>query len=86
MLKNPEFFIRFVPADSLLHFNRVFSDIDESEKCRFNYQCCIAQEKKGYTLKKLKEQKEFFGVYVLQTNSSKSAQEVFESNKNVGGL
>ena len=64
----------------------VFSDIDESEKCRFNYQCCIAQEKKGYTLKKLKEQKEFFGVYVLQTNSSKSAQEVFESNKNVGGL
>ena len=37
-------------------------------------------------VKKLKEQKEFFGVYVLQTNSSKSAQEVFESNKNVGGL
>ena len=35
---------------------------------------------------KLEEQKEFFGVYVLQTNSSKSAQDVFESYKKRWGI
>lgn len=64
----------------------VSRDIDENEKCRFNYQRCIDQGKKGYTPEKLEEQKEFFGVYVLETNSSKSAQEVFESYKRRWGI
>jgi len=64
----------------------VYRDIDENEKCRFNYQRCIDQRKKGYTAEKLAEQKEFFGVYVLQTNSSKSAPDVFASYKKRWGI
>ena len=59
----------------------VFQDVDENEKSRFNYLRCIDLGKKGYTQEKLAEVQDFFGVYVLQTNSSKSAKEVFESYK-----
>ena len=64
----------------------VFRDVDENEKCRFNYQRCIDQGKKGYTAEKLEEQKEFFGVYVLQTNSSRPPEEVFTSYKKRWGI
>lgn len=64
----------------------VYRDIDENEKKRFNYQRNIDAGKKGYTKEGLEANKELFGVYVLQTNSSKSAQEVFEAYKKRWGL
>lgn len=59
----------------------IFRDVDENEKCRYNYQRCIDQGKRGYTPEKLEANKEFFGVYVFQTNSTKSPKEVFEAYK-----
>ena len=59
----------------------VFKDVDENEKCRYNYQHSIDLGKNGYTVEKLREKEEFFGVYVFQTNSKKSAKEVFEAYK-----
>ncbi len=59
----------------------IFRDVDENEKCRYNYQRCIDQGGKGYTPEKLEANKEFFGVYVFQTNSTKSPKEVFEAYK-----
>ena len=47
----------------------VYRDIDENEKIRFNYLRSIDLKKSGYTLEKFEENKEFFGVYVLQSNS-----------------
>ena len=64
----------------------VFRDVDENEKCRYNYQRCIDQGKKGYTPEKLEAMKEFFGVYVLQTNCSKTPKEVFEAYKKRWGI
>ncbi len=64
----------------------VFRDIDENEKCRFNYQHNIELGKSGYTQEKLEEKKEFFGVYVLQTNSAMSVEEVFASYKKRWGI
>jgi len=46
----------------------VFRDIDENEKIRFNNLRSIDLGKSGYTQEKFEENKEFFGVYVLQTN------------------
>ena len=64
----------------------MFRDIDENEKCRFNYLHSIELGKSGYTHEKLEEKKEFFGVYVLQTNSAMSAEEVFASYKKRWGI
>ena len=50
---------------------------EENEKCRFNYQHCIELGKSGYTWEKFEQSKETFGVYVLQSNAAKSAEEVF---------
>lgn len=55
----------------------IFRDIEENEKCRFNYQHCIELGKSGYTWEKFEQSKETFGVYVLQSNAAKSAEEVF---------
>ncbi len=64
----------------------VFRDIDENEKCRFNYQHSMELGKSGYTAEKYEQNKEFFGVYVLQSNSSKTAKEVFECYKKRWGI
>ena len=64
----------------------VFRDIDENEKCRFNYLHCIELGKDGYTLEKLEQSKEFFGVYVLQSNAALSAEEVFARYKKRWGI
>ena len=64
----------------------VFRDIDENEKCRFNYQHSMELGKSGYTAEGYEQSKEFFGVYVLQSNSSKTAKEVFECYKKRWGI
>ena len=62
----------------------VFRDIDENEKCRFNYQHSIALGKSGYTPEGLERNKDFFGVYVLQSNSAKTPEEIFTGYKKGG--
>lgn len=64
----------------------VFRDIDENEKCRFNYQRSIDLGKSGYTQEKLEQSKELFGVYVLQSNSGLSAEQVFAGYKKRWGI
>lgn len=64
----------------------VFRDIDENEKCRFNYQRSIDLGIKGFTSEKLEEQKDNLGVYVFQSNASLSAQEVFTNYKKRWGI
>ena len=64
----------------------VFRDIDENEKCRYNYQHCMELGRSGYTREKFEQNKETFGVYVLQSNSAKSAQEVFGGYKKRWGI
>ena len=64
----------------------VFRDIDENEKCRFNYQHSIELGINGYTKEKLEAQKENFGVYVLQSNAALTAEEVFASYKKRWGI
>ena len=64
----------------------VFRDIDENEKCRFNYQHCIELGRSGYTQEKFEQNKETFGVYVLQSNTAKTAEEVFGGCKKRWGI
>ena len=64
----------------------VFRDIDENEKSRFNYLRSIELGKKGYTHEKFEEVKETFGVYVLQSNAPKSAEEIFAGYKKRWGI
>ena len=64
----------------------VFRDIDENEKCRYNYQHCMELGRSGYTQEKFEQSKEVFGVYVLQSNSAKSAEEVFAGYKKRWGI
>ena len=64
----------------------VFRDIDENEKCRFNYQHCMELGKAGYTQEKFAQNKDVFGVYVLQSNSEMSATEVFANYKKRWGI
>ena len=64
----------------------VFRDIDENEKSRFNYQHSIDLGKSGYTQERLEAKKEFFGVYVLQSNSAMSAEQIFASYKKRWGI
>ena len=42
--------------------------------------------RKGYTQEKFEQSKEVFGVYVLQSNSAKSAEEVFTGYKKRWGI
>ena len=64
----------------------VFRDIDENEKCRFNYQHCIELGRSGYTQEKFEQNKETFGVYVLQSNTAKTSEEVFGGYKKRWGI
>ena len=64
----------------------VYRDIDENEKCRYNYQHCIELGMAGYTPEGYEKAKEFFGVYVLQTNSKKKAEAVFTDYKKRWGI
>ena len=64
----------------------VFRDIDENEKCRFNYQHNMALGKAGYTQEKFDQNKEVFGVYVLQSNAAKPAEEIFASYQKRWGI
>lgn len=64
----------------------VFRDIDENEKCRFNYQRSIDLGIKGFTPEKLEEQKENLGVYVFQSNAALSAEEIFNCYKKRWGI
>ena len=64
----------------------VFRDIDENEKCRFNYQHCIELGRSGYTQEKFELNKENFGVYVLQSNTAKTAEELFVGYKKRLGI
>ena len=67
-------------------FIYVFRDIDENEKTRFNYLKSMDVGKAGYTKEKFEQNKELFGVYVLQTNSDLSAEEVFCHYKKCWGI
>ena len=64
----------------------VFRDIDENEKCRYNYQHCMELGRAGYTREKFEQNKETFGVYVLQSNCAKSPEEVFSGYKKRWGI
>lgn len=64
----------------------VFRDIDENEKCRYNYVHSMEMGKKGYTEEKFEQYKETFGVYVLQSNSGMKAEEIFGGYKNRWGI
>lgn len=67
-------------------FIYVFRDVDENEKCRFNYLHCMELGKKGYTQEEFDKNKECFGVYVLRTNAALSAEKVFEMYKKRWGI
>ncbi len=59
----------------------VFRDIDENSRCIFNYRRSIELGKDGYTKEGLEKQREFFGLYVLQSNSCLEPKEVFSTYK-----
>ena len=61
----------------------VYRDIDENEKCRYNYRHQMDLGVSGYTIEGFENSKEFFGVYVLQTSKLDfTAEEVFDRYKN----
>ena len=64
----------------------VFRDVDENEKSRFNFLHNIELGKSGYTNESFEEHKEHFGVYVLQSNSAMSAEEIFSTYKKRWGI
>ena len=64
----------------------VYRDIDENEKCRYNYQRNIELGVNGYTQAGFEASKETFGVYVLQSNAAKTAEEVFLCYKKRWGI
>lgn len=64
----------------------VFRDIDENEKCRYNYLHCLELGRDGYTQEQFEEGKEFFGVYVLRTNGRQGPEETFASYKKRWGI
>ena len=64
----------------------VFRDIDENEKSRFNYQHSIGLGKSGYTSERFEKYKEYFGVYVLQSNSAMTPEEIFSGYKKRLGI
>lgn len=64
----------------------VFRDVDENEKCRFNYQHCIELGRSGYTQEQFEQNKDLFGVYVLQSNAAKTPEEIFSGYKKRWGI
>ena len=59
----------------------VCRDLEENDKTRYNYLRCIDEGKSGYTIENFEKNKEFFGVFVLLTNSKLSAADVFINYK-----
>ena len=64
----------------------VFRDVDENEKCRYNYLHSMGLGKAGYTQEGFEKNKEFFGVYVFQSNSALSPTEIFANYKKRWGI
>lgn len=64
----------------------VFRDIDENEKCRYNYQHSIGLGKSGYTSEGFEKNKEYFGVYVLQSNIAMTPEDIFSGYKKCWGI
>lgn len=64
----------------------VFRDIDENEKCRFNYIHSMELGKSGYTQEGFEKSKELFGVYVFQSNSGLMPEEIFAAYKKRRGI
>ena len=64
----------------------IYRDIDENEKCRYNYLHCMELGKKGYTQEGFEKSKETFGVYVLQTSSKRKAETIFTNYKKRWGI
>ena len=64
----------------------VFRDIDENSRCIFNYTRCIELGKNGYTKEGLEKQRENFGVYVLQSNSTLKPKEIFSTYKGIWSI
>ncbi len=64
----------------------VFRDIDENEKCRFNYLHSMELGKSGYTQEGFDKNKELFGVYVFQSNSGLTPEEIFAAYKKRWGI
>lgn len=64
----------------------VFRDIDENEKCRFNYLHSMELGKSGYTQEGFDKSKELFGVYVFQSNSGLMPEEIFAAYKKRWGI
>lgn len=64
----------------------VYRDIDENEKCRYNYQHCMELGKDGYTPEGFEKAKDYFGVYILQTSSKKKAEVIFNDYKQRWGI
>ena len=71
---------------SATEFVYVFRDIDENEKCRFNYQHSIDLGKSGYTQEKFEQNMELFGVYVLRSNGGMPPEQVFAGYKKRWGI
>lgn len=64
----------------------VFRDINENEKCRFNYLHSMELGKSGYTQEGFEKSKELFGVYVFQSNSGLMPEEIFAAYKKRWGI
>ncbi|MCR5089123.1 MAG: hypothetical protein K6C08_06395 [Oscillospiraceae bacterium] len=78
-----EYFSKKISSTEYIY---VFRDIDENEKCRFNYLHNMELGKSGYTQEKFDQYKESFGVYVLQSNAAMSAEEIFGCYKRRWGI
>lgn len=59
----------------------VCRDVDENERTRYNYLRCIDEGKTEYTIDNYERNKEFFGVFVLLTNTKYTADQVFINYK-----
>lgn len=64
----------------------VFRDVDENEKCRYNYMRNIERNRKGYTRENFEIYKETFGVYVLQSNAPLTPEEIYSMFKKRWGI
>ena len=64
----------------------VFRDVEENEKCRFNYLHNLELGKDGYSQKGYEANMDLFGVYVLRTNGKLTPCEVFSTYKKRWGI
>lgn len=59
----------------------IYRDMAENQKTAFNYRRCMEMGKKGYGEDDFQANRDLWGVYVLRTTSSLSAQETYEKYK-----